>query len=228
MLFRSENNTALLDEATKRYATTDSQVKIAWNNIKDSAISAGAVLLPVIASMAKSVGTLADWFGKLPAPVLGAMTGLSALVGVAAVLAGGFLVLFPRVIALRAAFVTLNTGTGPLAGNLGKLGKALGIAGLLAAVAGAAIAMNNSMQPAVATTEEMTQALIGLKSGADSIDNIFANIDPGDGGVILSNVNNIGDALLALDAPGVNNAMGRFGANVLHEIGRASCRERVF
>ena len=211
-----ENNTALLDEATKRYATTDSQVKIAWNNIKDSAISAGAVLLPVIASMAKSVGTLADWFGNLPAPVLGAMTGLSALVGVAAVLAGGFLVLFPRVIALRAAFVTLNTGTGPLAGNLGKLGKALGIAGLLAAVAGAAIAMNNSMQPAVATTEEMTQALIGLKSGADSIDNIFANIDPGDGGLILQNVNNIGDALLALDAPGVNNAMGRFGANVLH------------
>lgn len=52
-------NTALVDEATKRYETAESKVKIAWNNIKDAAISAGSVILPVVADIAGVVADLA-------------------------------------------------------------------------------------------------------------------------------------------------------------------------
>lgn len=67
-------NTALMTEAEKRYATSASQVTIAWNNIREAGIEAGAVLLPMIASVATAVGDLASAFGDLPDPVQNAMT----------------------------------------------------------------------------------------------------------------------------------------------------------
>lgn len=204
-----QENVALVNEATKRYDTAESRVRIAWNNIKDAAISAGAVLLPVISSMADGISNLASFFGKLPAPVQGALTILGGLAGVAALLAGGFLVLFPRVMDTIGAFKTLGiTGSGA-AGKLKGLGKALAIAGVAVAAAEALKAFHNSMQPAVASTEEMTQALIGLKGNENAINDIFANIDPGSGGAVLNDINNIGEALAKLESTSLNSWIGK-------------------
>ena len=206
-------NTALIDEATKRYDTAESRVRIAWNNIKDAAISAGAVMLPVISNIADGISTMASLFGSLPAPVQGALTVLGGLAGVAALLAGGFLVLFPRVMDTIGAFKTLGiTGSGA-AGKLKSLGKALAIAGVAIAAAEALKAFHNSMQPAVASTEEMTQALIGLKGNNNAINDIFANIDPGSGGAVLKDINNIGEALDRLqNSQGLSDWIGKTGS----------------
>ncbi|WP_026908957.1 phage tail tape measure protein [Paucisalibacillus globulus] len=43
-----EENTALSDEAAQRYATTESQLKIMWNRVKDVAITLGDSLAPAV------------------------------------------------------------------------------------------------------------------------------------------------------------------------------------
>ena len=79
-------STALTDEYAKRSETTAAQVQVAWNNIKDAGIEAGAVLLPVVSNVASVVGDMARAFGELPGPVKSATTGLA---GIVAVLGGG-------------------------------------------------------------------------------------------------------------------------------------------
>lgn len=209
-----EENTAAVEEATKRYETADSKVKVAWNNIKDAAISAGSVLLPMIASVADSVADLASWFGNLPAPVQSAMTIMGGLVGTAALLAGGFLVLFPRVMDTVKAFQTLGITGGAAGGKLKTLGKALGIAGIALAAAAALVTFRNSMEPAVASTEEMTQALIGLKKNKNAINDVFANIDPGAGGAILKDIDSIGEAMVRIQGNGFRDWFGKLGDSI--------------
>lgn len=77
-----EENTALIEEFANRAGTTDSQVTLAWNRIKDAGIEAGEVLLPIVATLAEVVGTLANAFGSLPDPVqTGAILWVAALTG---------------------------------------------------------------------------------------------------------------------------------------------------
>lgn len=57
-----EENNALTTEADKRYATTESQLKIAKNKIKDLAVSLGNKLLP---SVNKILDKLGKWIDKL-------------------------------------------------------------------------------------------------------------------------------------------------------------------
>lgn len=104
-----KENTALLDEANKRYATTDSKVKVAWNNIKDAAIEAGAVVLPMIAGLAETVSGLAQGFASLPQPVQGGITVLAGLTGGAALLAGGLLTVIPKIRDTKEALNVLAT-----------------------------------------------------------------------------------------------------------------------
>lgn len=77
-----EENTALANEAAKRYDTTAAKTQVAWNKIKDAGIEAGGALLPVVAEIADGVGMVADAFGSLPAPVQGALTKLLAVTAV--------------------------------------------------------------------------------------------------------------------------------------------------
>lgn len=208
-------NTALVEEATKRYDTAESRVRIAWNNIKDAAISAGAVMLPVISSIADAVSSMASFFGQLPAPIQGALTVLGGLAGVTALAAGGFLVLFPRVMDTIGAFKTLGVTGDMASGKMKTLGKALGIAAVALAAAGALKALHNSMQPAVKSTEEMAMALLKLKDNSGAIDDIFSGIEPGSGGAVLKDINNIGDALARIEGNGFRDAFGKFGNDVL-------------
>jgi TP901 family phage tail tape measure protein len=210
-----EENTALIEEATKRYDTADSRVRIAWNNIKDAAISAGAVLLPVISTMADGIASLASMFGDLPAPVQAALTVLGGLTGVAALLAGGFLVLFPRVMDIVGAFKTLGVSGGDLGGKMKSLSKAMGIAAVVMAAVGAVTALHNAAQPAAVSTGELTQALLGLKKNSGSLDDVFAGLKSDDTGRILADVNNVGEALDKLKNPGVYGSISSFGATVM-------------
>jgi len=129
-----ESNSALAEEAAKRYETTESKVKVAWNNIKDAAIEAGAVLLPLIAGIAEGAAGIASGFGSLPDPVKGVLTVLGGVAGVAALGAGAFLTLTPKILDAVQAFNTLAPAGSKAATVLGKVGKAAGAAGAIAAV----------------------------------------------------------------------------------------------
>lgn len=60
-----EENVALTNEASKRYQTTDSKLKIARNTIVDAGRSIGEQLLPVVADLAKDLSGLVKSFANL-------------------------------------------------------------------------------------------------------------------------------------------------------------------
>jgi hypothetical protein len=206
------SNSALAEEAAKRYETTESKVKIAWNNIQDAAIAAGAVLLPLIAGVAESVSGIAQAFGNLPEPVKGAVTVLGGVAGVAALGAGAFLTLTPRILDAMNAFQTLNTRADGTSRNLGKVGKAAGAAG--AGLVGFQVVVSalNSMQGETATVQEFTSALVGLGKQSDSLDNMFGKIGLKE---FNGDIKNSGEALKKLVVQDFNSSAGSFADTVL-------------
>ena len=213
------SNTALLEEASKRYATTESRIAIAWNNIKDAAITAGGVILPIIADVADTVVQLAEVWAGLPAPVQNGIVALTGVAGAASLVAGGFLLVVPRVLETVTAFKTLSKnadgGTSALGRMTGALGKTAGVAAVAFVGFEVIKGIHNSMQPATASLEEMTQALIRVKDQGGALDDVFGGIDAGGGGALLKNVHGVGDALAALDAGGASANLQSFGATVL-------------
>lgn len=113
------SNSALVEEAAKRYATTEAQAKIAWNQIKDSAISAGQSMLPVLSQIATVVGDLAQWFGEIPEPVR--IAGV-ALAGTTTIMAFGGAAALKAVTGL-AALRTAYHGAGLAATTAGRAMK---------------------------------------------------------------------------------------------------------
>lgn len=198
-------NTALAAEAAKRYETTESKVKVAWNNIKDAAIEAGAVLLPMIQTVAESVSGLATAFGDLPKPLQGTVVMLSGIVGVAALVGGGLLTLIPKIKDTYEAFQVLDTKSDGSSRGLGKVAKAAGIAA--AALIGMQIAgaISDSMLPTAETSEQLAQKLINVANGVKTADQAFdkstfarANSFAG----TAHDINNMGDALDRVINPG--------------------------
>lgn len=204
-----KSNTALMEEAAKRYETTEAKVQIAWNNIKDAAIDAGAVLLPIVSGVAESAAGVAQAFAGLPDPVKGALTTLGGVAGVAALGAGAFLTLTPRILDSMQAFDKLAPAGGKARGALAGVGKAAGAAtaGLIGfeAIKG----LHNSIQPATASLEEFTQALVGLNKGTGSLDSIFSKVGAKE---FEGSISSVGDALDKLINQDFNSAIESFGA----------------
>jgi len=207
-----EENTALIVEATKRYETTESKVKVAWNNIKDAAIDAGAVMLPVVAGIAEHVSGLAQTFGDLPAPVQGALSAVGGVAGAAALAGGGLLLLLPKVNDTIGAFRELNTRADGSSRGLGKLGKAAGVAAGLFVGFEVIKSVHNSMQTGAVSAEEFTQALVGLSKTRDGIDNLFKDIGAEE---FEGQISSAGEALDKAINQDFNSAIESFGATVL-------------
>lgn len=60
-----EDNTALTNEANKRYGTLKSQITMAMNKIKDLAITVGNKLMPYISKLIDGIENLTNWFANL-------------------------------------------------------------------------------------------------------------------------------------------------------------------
>lgn len=60
-----EENTALTEEASKRYETTESKIQIAKNQITDAARVMGENMLPVFGDLAEDISKLTDKFSEL-------------------------------------------------------------------------------------------------------------------------------------------------------------------
>ncbi|HCS2945829.1 TPA: phage tail tape measure protein, partial [Shigella flexneri] len=69
-----DKGSALIEEASKRYATAESRIQLAKNALTDAGISIGGVVLPAFANLADTVADAAGWFADLPGPVHGVVT----------------------------------------------------------------------------------------------------------------------------------------------------------
>lgn len=156
---------ALMEEANKRYDTAESRVRIAGNAVKDAAITFGDEFLPKVADAADGVAGFARWVGDLPQPVRELGTGLGIMGGTAALAAGGFLTLAPRVFDVIDGFKTLNQEHPKLAGGLKDMAKAAGIA--VAVIGGTSTVLNmfvTDADKAATSSEKMTAAIVELQN----------------------------------------------------------------
>lgn len=150
-----EANTALLEEAEKRYGTTASKIESAKGSIYDAAITMGETFLPAIAAVADGVSKAVDAFGSIPGPIQAAIGVTTALIGGTALLAGGFLLLLPRIIETRIAFRILARDMPRVASAAQGVGGALKGVGLAAA--------------GVAATAVAVGLLVGALVGGDAV-----------------------------------------------------------
>jgi TP901 family phage tail tape measure protein len=133
-----KDNSALSDEAAQRYATTESQLRIMWNRIKDVAISLGGALAPAVIDaidaaepFIKQIENGAKAFSELDEEqqrTILKMIGMVAAIGPASMALGG----------ITSTVGTLTKGLSGVVGLFGKVGGAglLGRIGMLSATAG--------------------------------------------------------------------------------------------
>ena len=195
-----DKNTALVAEAEMRYETAESKIAIAWNNIRDAAINAGSVILPVVAQVAEAVADVAGWFANLPAPVTGAVGALTGVAGVAAAGAGALLLLAPRVMDTVDAMSRLmpvvgraNSRFPRTTGFIKNLGIAAGVAAI--AIGGLRILDEVISDKTGATVQTITNDLLQMAGATKDInlDGLFGNYDEYLG--VSTGVDSIGEAI---------------------------------
>lgn len=192
-----EANSALAEEASKRYSTTESRLKIARNTFKDAAIDLGSVLGPALAAVAEKAAGLANAFVKLPKPVQGAITGLAGVSGAALLLGGA---------AIKAIGWSqdIKDSMDRIGASSPKAGKALrGVA--KAGVALAAIqvgrlavgALQGAFDEAVPSAEALTLALENLHKSGDlsEINRGIENLDVKRSSAAAVSIQNMGEAV---------------------------------
>ncbi|QAY69980.1 phage tail tape measure protein [Xylanimonas protaetiae] len=220
-----EDNTALLAEANKRYDTASAKMEIARNSIQDSAITVGQEFLPALARGAEAVAGLANAFSDLPDWAQQAVGGLGGIVGAAALVAGGLLVVAPRAVDTVKAFKQLRDISPGVASGLGKVGKAATVAGAALVALEVLDTIGSTSEKAAAGMEQTTAAVL---EGADGYDRLFAAIDAGrresktwDWGQLFSSrgdqateINTLADAIDRLVNPSMKQKIGDWAESV--------------
>lgn len=120
-----EENTALVDEASRRYETAESRILMARNSLNDAAIDIGAVVLPAFAGLVERTAALADVFAALPAPVQTGVTALGGIVATIGLVGGSALILVPKLHELHTALAAMGPTGQRAARGLGAVGSVL-------------------------------------------------------------------------------------------------------
>lgn len=116
-------NSALTEEAAKRYETTEAKIEMTRNAIVDAAIDFGQVLLPVLEDGLNIISQVATAFGNLPEPVQTTVASFGALASVAALSGGAFLLALPKYVEVVGALRTLRTTGEAATATTGLVGQ---------------------------------------------------------------------------------------------------------
>jgi TP901 family phage tail tape measure protein len=163
-----EENSALTDEANKRYQTSASKLQVAGNQIKDVLIDIGAAVAPVFAGIAQGGSDIAKGFQELPGPLKDVITWVGAAAGGLALFGGAAAMIAPKIMDFRDKMRGLEATGGAIGKGLGKVGlflsgpwgAALGIgAGLLALFAGASGAASRKQEELSAAGKSVADAI---------------------------------------------------------------------
>lgn len=209
-----EENTALAEEAAKRYETTAAQIDITKNNITDAAIGFGEVLLPAVRDASEAVRGFSEWLGGLSEGQQTAVASLSAIAGGATLLGGAFLLAFPRVMDTIGAFRDLQRVSPRAASALGTVGKAAGITA--AALTGLNVAYNllSSSNEAVQSASELTAALADAGLTIAEVDAQVVNLQRD---LLLGTVgfDSLEQGLRSITDPGITDRLADLGYEII-------------
>lgn len=156
------DNTALAEEAAKRYATTASQMQIAENNIVDLGITLGQTFLPIVGDVAEHLQGWIALIQGLPAPVKTAGGAIAGFAGTAALVGGAAMIAVPKMVEFTKTLSEMGPRGAAVASRLSSLGAFLtgpwGVA--LAAAAAAMLLFGAAQAESAGHVEALTQALI--------------------------------------------------------------------
>lgn len=201
-----EENTALVDEAEQRYGTLESKIQLAKNAIGDAAISLGQVMMPVLEPVVEGVTALATGFAGLPGPAQGVIAGVGGLVGVTSLLAGGFLLLAPRIVATQGALTAL-AGTIPrtvaaVRGFGAVLGRGVGLAGVLGLATWGANRLSEAIHGSATSVDDLSLAFSGLAATGTIPESVTGALDK------------FAESLTRITDPSFSNRLGDFQTKV--------------
>jgi TP901 family phage tail tape measure protein len=207
-----EENTALAEEAGKRYDTTAAKIEIARNNINDAAISLGENLLPALAGVAEATASVAEWFGQLPEPLQSGIAGMAGITGAAALMGGAFLLTVPRIVEMQVNLRKLRADGSAIPGVMRGVGRAAGVmaaaaAGFTALTAGAE-AIANRWGKTAASVEETTQSLLHATDAAD-LDSLFSGL-----GIGVDEVESFEGAVRRITSPDLQDRIQDVGGSL--------------
>ena len=105
-----EENSALVEEAAARYATTESQIQLARNAINETGISIGETLLPILGDAASRITDYGSAFASLDEGQQAWVTNLGGGSAALALFTGALITAGPRLIEFRSQMQDLQTG----------------------------------------------------------------------------------------------------------------------
>lgn len=224
-----KDNAALQEEAQKRYATTESRMKIARNTFKDAAIDLGSVLGPALASVAEKAAGLANAFVQLPGPVKSAITAVAGISSAVLLIGGATIKAIGWMQDFKGSLDAIGLMTPRVERNMNRAGKAA--VGFGKALTGLAIA-GVGMAALQGDLERIgsQQLVADLNDSGDAIGSIDDAIKKANAGT--SDVTSLGKALqVAFDPNWIDKTGGAldgmfsvFGRQKDGEIAQATSR----
>lgn len=168
-----DNSSGAAEKMSKTMSDSD-PIATAVASIKNSFISAGEVIMPFIAKLAKGISNLAKWFQDLPSSVKGFLVAVAAIVTVAAPLLMFLGSIFSGIAGLQA--ILLATGpaaAGASVGILSIVGPILAVIGVIAAVIAIGVLLYKNWDKIKAKASEIGE---GIKKAWDGVKTFFANL----------------------------------------------------
>lgn len=163
-----DENTALVNEATKRYATTQSQLTMMQNAYKNLKVAIGDAYTPAL-QKAYSVGTqvlnaVSQFVEENPA-LVNAITAFVGVLGAVTIALTAYTAVVKIANAVTAAFATVsNVALGPI------FAVTAAVAAVTAGIVALATAAANDAVPSVS---ELTEAARGMKDAMDEANTTF-------------------------------------------------------
>ena len=161
-------NTALANEAARRYETTESRMKMAANTATQAAASIGEALLPALAGLADGTAKVTAAFTGLPGPFKAVIAYGAAFAGVGLLAVGGAMKLASGLVELKGNVTTLANAFPGLQAKMERVdwkGAAIA-AGMAVAVFYTAV---YAMSKLSAEAEKLTLTTEGVQAGLSSL-----------------------------------------------------------
>lgn len=116
-------NSALANEANKRYETSASRLAVAGNQIKDALIDVGATVAPVFAGMIQGISNLVLFWRNLPGPIREVVSWVGLAAAGLTLVGGAALIAAPKIMLFRESMDKMIATGGTGSTILGKFGK---------------------------------------------------------------------------------------------------------
>lgn len=163
-----DENTALVNEATKRYATTQSQLTMMQNAYKNLKVAIGDAYTPAL-QKAYSVGTqvlnAVSQFVKQNPALVNAVTAFVGVIGAVTIALTAYTAVVKIANAVTAAFATVSSVA---------LGPIFAVTAAVAAVTAGIVALATAAaNDAVPSVSELTEAARGMKDAMDEANTTF-------------------------------------------------------